>query len=191
MSNSQEPDIRQVWQQQKTEEIRMSIEEIRRRAGKLNRRVWQRNAREYVASLIVALFFGYDFWRSDDTLERAGYGLIVAGTLWVAWQLHRRGRAMAMPEDMGAAGSVEFLRNELMRQRDALRAVWRWYLGPLIPGLAVLIAAFARTNPAHLRHYGWIVTAYTALAAAFFWWVGRLNLRAADRLDRQIRELER
>lgn len=192
MMNESPPDRgpRSVWQNQKLEGIRMSADELRRRAGKFQRRIFWRNAREYVAALVVVVFFGFQFWRTPDAVTRAGFVLISAGALYLVWHLGRRGSSRSLPVEMGLASGLEFHRRELERQRDLLQSVWRWYLGPLMPGWVVLAIGMARTNPGHLRNFGLIFTLYQIIAALFFVFVWHINRRAARKLQQQIDELD-
>jgi hypothetical protein len=167
----------------------MSVDEIRHQAGKFRKKIYWRNAREYVAALVVVVFFGFEFWRTSDALTRVGFGLMIAGMLYLIWHLHRKGSARSLPAEMGLASGLEFFRRELERQRDLVRSVWSWYLGPLIPSFVVLTVAFARTNPGHLRHIGRSLAAFDFVAALAFVFVWRLNQRAARRLQSRIDEL--
>ena len=49
--------IQQLWQQQPAEGIPMSLDEIRRRAVKFEKRMFVVNAREYVAAAVAVTFF--------------------------------------------------------------------------------------------------------------------------------------
>jgi len=190
--NSESSDDRQMkelWQSQKTERVRMSVEQIRLSAGKFQRRIGWRNARESVAALVVVLFFAFEFTRTHDLLARIGFSLIIAGMCYMVWQLYSRGSWRRLPGDAGLSSCIEFQRRELERQRDLVRSVWRWYLGPMIPGLAVLIVAFARTNPGHLKHFELVIAVYALVIAAAFVGIAKLNERAARRLQRRIDEL--
>ena len=177
--------LKTVWQNQPSEGIRMSVDEIRHRAGKFQKKVYWRNAREYIAAIVVLVIFGFDFWHTSDALARVAFGLIIAGTLYVIWHLHQRGASRSVPTEMGLASGLEFHRRELERQRDLLRSVWSWYLGPVIPGLVVLMVARARIDPGHLRNIG-LSSALIALVFVSAWW---LNQRAARKLERRIDEL--
>lgn len=179
--------LKSVWQNQPSEGIRMSVDEIRRRAGKFHKKIYWRNAREYVAALVVVVFCGFMVWRVSDALTRVGLGLMIAGMLYLIWHLHRKGSARSLPAEMGLASGLDFFRRELERQRDLLRSVWLWYLGPLIPGPVVLMVAKARTNPDHLRHIG--LSLASALFAFLYVLVWMLNQRAGRSLQRQIDEL--
>ncbi len=191
MGNESSPNrLKELWQSQKTEGVPMSVEQIRMSAGKFQRKVGRRNVREYVAALVVTVFFAYDFVRADDLLVRIGFALVIAGTAFVVWQLHAQGSARKLPEDAVLTSFIDFQRRELIRQRDLLRSVWRWYLGPLIPGLVVLIASFGRANPGHLKHPGLMVAIYAIAVGAVFVGIAKLNGRAARRLQRQIDRLD-
>jgi len=191
MRNESSPnDMRNVWQNQKTEGIRMSIEEIRGRAGKFEKKIYWRNAREYVVALVMVVFFGFEFWRMPDALTRVGVGLMIAGLLYLVWQLRQRGSSRTLPEELGLATGLEFFRRELEKQRRLVANVWSWYLGPLIPGWVVLTVAFARTNPGHVRHIGLTLAGLNLVAALAFVFVWKLNQSAARWLQRRIDELD-
>jgi uncharacterized membrane protein len=187
MANESPPNdrLKAVWQNQPSEGLQMSVDEIRRRAGKFQKKINWRNAREYVAALVVIVIFGFDFWHTSDALARVAFGMIIAGTLYVMWQLHQRGASRSLPAEMGLASGLQFYRQELKRQRDLVRSVASWYLGPMVPGLVVLMVARARTNPGHLRPIG-LSSALIALIFVSAWW---LNQRAARRLQSRIDEL--
>lgn len=188
--SSQDDRMKELWQSQKTEGVRMSIEQVQASAGKMQRKIEFRNAREYAAAFLVVVFFGYEFTRTADLLVRAGFALTIAGMSYLVWQLRTRGSWRPLPRDAGLSSCIEFKRRELQRQRDLLSSVWRWYLGPLIPGMAVLIVAFWRANPGHLSHMGLIAAIYAAVVAGMFLGIARLNKRVARRLQQQIDKLE-
>lgn len=183
-------DLQNLWQSQPSEGIRMSADQIRQRAAKFEKRTYWRNAREYGAAFVVVGFFAFELWRGPDLLAGVGFALLIAGMLYLVWQLHRRGSSRTPPAEMGLTSGVEFFRRELERQRDMLQHVWRWYLGPLIPGLVVVMVAVARANPHHVRHFGWIAVTYDVLVALSFVFIGWLNGRAAQRLQKRIDELD-
>jgi hypothetical protein len=182
--------VRELWQSQQTEGARVTVDQIRTSAGGFQRKISRRNLREYVAALVVVIFFGFGFSRTEDLLIHIGYGLTIAGMFYVAWQIHSKGSSRPLPEDVGLSTCIEFERHELKRQRDLLSSVWRWYLGPMIPGLAVLFAGFGRANPGHLKHPEAVAGIYAILGAALFIFVAKLNGRAARKLQRRIDELD-
>ena len=178
-------DIRNVWQNQPVENTPMPLEEIQRRARRFEKRVDRRNLREYAGAAIGIAVYTFYIFKSHSLVIRAGSALVIAGVLYVVVQLYRRASSGALPEDFGVAASIEFHRRELVRQRDLLRSVWRWYVAPIVPGLIVFSAG---SIPPHSPL--WV---YLLLALFFLVGLGGivwLNRRAAERLDRQIAELD-
>jgi hypothetical protein len=181
--------LQQLWQAQPVEGATMSIEEIARRAGTLDRQITYRNLREYLAALLVTVFFGYSFVRAHEILFRAAFVVWIAGLSYMSFQLHRKGAARLMPSDMGASSCLKFYRSELERQRNILADVWPWYLAPLVPGFAVYTLAFCLTNPHWWSIVGMAVM--DGVAAAVFIGIWKLNARAARSLQKRIDELNR
>lgn len=191
MPNEAPPnDIRKLWHEQGEEPFKISLEEIRGKARKYERKIRWRNAVEYVAIAAVVVFFGLSMLRLDNTLMRVGEGLCIVGGLYVAYQLHRRGSARAVPGDMALTSCIDFRRRELERQRDYLQGSWSWYLGPLIPGMVVIMLGGAMANPGHLRHPRLFIAAYAGVCALAFFWVRQLHRRCARKLQGQIDELD-
>ena len=186
-NESEDRQVMELWQNQTTEGVRMSVEQVRLEAGRFQSRIKWRNVREYVAGLAVTAFLGYEFSRAKDLLLRVGFGLVMAGLAYVVWHLLSKGSPGEADESAGLSGWIEFRRRELVRQRDLLSSVWRWYIGPLVPGMVVVIVAFGRFALAHGRSIIPVV-ADALLIAAVFVAVGRLN--ATQKLQRQIDELD-
>jgi Flp pilus assembly protein TadB len=186
MENKLPPDdLRNVWQNQNVEAVQMSLDELRRRAEKFQKRIRNRNLREYAASVVVIAAFGYYVWRFPEV--RLGSGLIIAATLYMVYNLHKRGAAKAVPAALGLGTCRDFHRRELELQRDLLRDIWKWYLLPFVPGLLAFVAVPAM----HLAPGTWLrVVPFILLCTAFFYAVGSLNQRSARKLQRQIDELD-
>ena len=182
--------MKELWQSQPREGIRMSIDQIRMSAGRFERRIHRRNLREYLAAIVLIVFFGFEFWRAGDVVLRIGFGSLIAGAFYLIWHMLSKGSWQALPEEAGLASCIEFQRRQLERQRDLLRSVWRWYLAPLAPGMAVLLYAFARANPGHLRHPVLVVVTEALFFVGVSVAIALVNGRAAGRLQRQMDELE-
>jgi hypothetical protein len=167
----------------------MSLDEIRRKAQRFSRKIRRRNGREYVAAVFVVAIFGYYIWHYNEWFMRIGSGLVIAGTAYMVFQLHRRGSAASAPADLGLTTGLGFYRKELERQHALLNSVWRWYMGPFVPGLAVITLGAAFTKPGRSPHAWMFAGSYAVVVALAFWLVARLNQRCAGRLQRQIDEL--
>ena len=187
MSQLENP-VQKLWQDQPVEGIKMSVDEIRRRAGKFERRIRWRNRREQVGCVIVSGLFIYFLFDTNNVLFRIAYGLFVAAMVWVAVQLQRKGSVKSLPADMEAASSLLFFRRELERQRDAIRNVWPWYLAPMVPGYLMLTVAYAISFPRPVRWLG--VVAFDVFVVFMFIVIWKMNLKAARCLQRSIDELK-
>ena len=187
-----------LWQSQPTEPRKINPEDLRRRMQRFERRIARRNLREYLAAAFVVCVFGYYTHLFPMLLVRIGCAMVIAGTLYVMFELHRRASAEPAPAELALTSCVEFQRRQLERQRDALRSVWSWYLLPFVPGICVFLVGLfefgVRTAHAAGRSFnaGTIVVSFglvSAVAAGVFFAVWKLNLRAARKLEAQIEEL--
>ena len=182
-------DIRNVWQSQQPEGGQMSLRDIRGKAGTFYRRIWRRNFLEYVGIVLVILMVGFNFTQLPSLAVQIGSVLEIAGVLYVGYQLHKRASARTLPDECDFDCCVDFHRKELEHQRDALRSVWWWYLGPMMPGIAVVIigGAFSRKPQGMPQWIGLAVA--LAIWILVFIGVGKLNGLAAKQLQKQIDEL--
>lgn len=162
--------------------------ELVKRANHFQRRIARRNFLEYAAALLVSAGFVHYLWAFPDPLMRTGSLLTIIGTLVVVWQLHRRASSRPMPGVASALPSRDFHRAELVRQRDALRAVWLWYVAPLVPGMVVFRWG-VNTNPDPSLPFarGW---AADGVICCVMLAVILLNLYGAHKLQRQIDQLD-
>ena len=188
MQNEMVPDdMRSNWQNLSPAPAPPPLEEVRKRAGKFRSQISRRNLREYVVSALLMPYFGYCAWTASSPVMQAGNELMIAGLLYMVYQLHRRAAA---PAEIVGQNCVVFHRAELARQRDALRSVWKWYLGPMLPGLATIaasgsLAGFRRSVPV-----GMLTLIFPVVVALAFWGVGRLNHKAAVEIQKQIDALD-
>lgn len=195
MTNAPDPgDLRSLWQTMPTAPITLSVEELRTRATAFERKVRRRNLVEYIATAFVVVIFGWyaTFPIPATPLWPMANLMIIAGVLVVAWNLHRLARASKPPPGADAASLVDFQRAEYVRQRDALKSVWLWYIGPIIPGLIVWFIAAGVGVPGLTPMRAAIGLGGTALIAMLvFGVIILLNLLGAARLQRMIDDHDR
>ncbi|MDM4767107.1 hypothetical protein [Pelomonas sp. SE-A7] len=182
-------ELHKLWKSQPAEPMQARpTEELARQAAAFNQRIAKRNRSERLSAVIVIPVFLLYAWIYPTWPTKLGALLIVAGVLVVLWQLKRRAEAgdlsVALGQDL-----LAFHRGELLRQRDALRSVWLWYIGPLVPGLALFIWGRQQelATPAAAAWHPWIHAVIVVLMLA----IVLLNLWAARKLQRQIDELDR
>lgn len=181
--------LQTLWKSQTHEDLKMSLADIHTHAARFQSRIQRRNLIEYIASAFVVVMFTSFAFFLPPPVAKLGCALIVLGTLYVAWKLATIASGAEKDE---AASWRDFHRGELVRQRDALRHVWRWYLGPLVPGFFVFMfgVVFAADNPAPLMAKLVILGLGLGLAAAMFGAIGWLNQRAADTIELEIAALD-
>lgn len=184
--------IKKAWQASVTAPALPPIETIRSGADLFYRKVRRRNRIEFAACALSVLCFSfYVFWLPLVT-ARIGSAMIVIGTLFAAWQLHRRAPAVAPPNEAGATSILAHTRAQLVRQRDALASIFTWYMLPFLPGLLVMMFApvIERTpmppgqDP---RGAWWLAMGVIILLFAFLWW---LNRRGARKLQKHIDDID-
>ena len=183
--------LKNLWQCQSVENTPMSLEQIREKARSYQRKIRWRNTREYTAIAATSVFFGWTIFRIPLAGMRVGAALCILGGWYVAFQIYRRARPRNAPAELALANCMEFYRGELARQRDFLRGIWRWYLGPLIPGLAWLVVAAGAANPGRLPRVWPFLAGYALAIALAFFLIARVNLNAAGKLQKQIDDLDR
>ncbi len=164
------------------------LEEVRKGADRFYRYVKWRNLVEYAACVIVVVTFAAYVFVLPHVLQKVGSVLVVLATIYVAWQLHRRASAEP-PEKAGTMPLLLFSRAQLVRQRDALRSIFGWYIAPFLPGLAVFMTGTMLEKRA-AEGLGPIDAIGSAVLLAVFagvWWLNQLGAR---RLQRHIEEID-
>lgn len=195
MTNTPNPgDLRSLWQAMPATPVTLTAEEMRLRATAFQRKVRRRNVIEYAAAAFVVVIFG---WYATlpvvpTPLWPIANIMIIAGILVVVWNLHRIARANTPPAGADAASLIDFQRAELTRQRDALKSVWLWYIGPVMPGLIVWFIAIGITRTSADPMRTLMALGGAALVAMLiFGVIILLNLLGAARLQRMIDDLDR
>lgn len=184
-------DLARLWRAQETRPMDISLSTIERDATSFQHKVRLRNALEYGAGALALVLFGQMALDPSRTLPmRVAALLTVVGVVVVVTNLRLRGRAAAEPlrADAPTADVLGWHRAELVRQRDLLRRVPVWYIGPLVPGLVAHLVATALVAGEHPD--GWVtVGARAAIVAAVLAGVAWLNRRGARQLDAKIAAL--
>jgi hypothetical protein len=186
-------DIEKLWRLQEAEVKPVTLDDVRKKAAKFQRRISHRNAIEYVAAAVVIPAFAVIAVAGHGWMIQLGSALVIVAALFVVWQLHRRGAARRMPDTEGMA-LVDFHRRELLRQREMFRSAWLWYLAPMVPGMAlILLGRWFQTHSTQ-RSLQWdhdvIVLAAIVIVLAFVI-VRLVHALAVTKLQKQLDDLER
>jgi 4-hydroxybenzoate polyprenyltransferase len=185
--------IRSLWSAQPVQSFALSPDQLQARAGRFQSRIRQRNITEYLAALLVIGVFGWMAWLIPVPLARLGAVLVILATFYVCWKLHTfAGQGIGQPAD-SVASVLDHHRSELLRQRHALDAVWRWYLAPFVPGAVIFVAGVMFAPELGLPIWASLTSFAFALAimAGVFGAIFGLNRLVVKRLDAEIAELDR
>ena len=182
--------IKQAWQASVEIAGPLPLDDLRKGADKLYRRVKRRNIVEYVACVVAIAIFAFNIFTMPHILQKVGSAMLVAAAIYAPWQLHRRASAVAT-ESAGALPIYDFLRGQLVRQRDALKGIFGWYILPFLPGVSLVLVGNGlhagseeAGPPIWLR---WLVPAGVLLFIGFATWINRV---AARRLQKHIDEID-
>lgn len=180
---SPDQDARLLWREQTLPALQaLPADELAAQSRRLQHTVGRRNRRETLAAgLVVVVFLAYA-WIFPHWLTKLGALLTVAGAGVMLWQLRRRAPARPQPEAL-AENVLQFHRGELARQRDSLRAVWLWYVAPVVPGLLLFLGG------RQIENGHWQPGVVVVVAGVMAGVVG-INRRAASRLQREIDALD-
>jgi hypothetical protein len=126
-------DPQAIWQNQNTEEVKMSISQLQQKASQHRaraRRMVLTNDLSYIALLV---FLGFTFARVPNTTSRVGLVLLAIGSFYSVYRRHNQLWPLSLAPDTPPSTGLETYRRELHRWRDDSRKIWRM-LAPLIPG---------------------------------------------------------
>jgi hypothetical protein len=147
----------------------------------------RQNLREYASAVAVVILVWLFTRHEANVIVLMSGALMAMGAVYVAFYLHRFGSVRALPQDLALTDCLTFHRTELARQRDLLHNVWWWYLLPLVPGPVFLLIGRAIERPdQRLLQVG-----VAAICVVTFVGIGKLNDRAARRLQQRIDDLDR
>ncbi|MGJ8563900.1 MAG: hypothetical protein ACSHXY_10150 [Alphaproteobacteria bacterium] len=170
----------------------MSPDALRSHAKKFRSKIARRNASENAAGvLVIAVFTAYCFL-IPAALARLGAGLIILGTGYILWSLHKKASASAKVSCEPSASILSYHKRQLEQQRDALRSIWSWYILPIIPGTIIFLIGTTPefTDGSELMSGIQAVFPRFAFVALVLCTVAWLNKRAANRLNQEIKSLD-
>jgi hypothetical protein len=176
-----EEDLKTCWQQQPAEALPITLEQLRLKAAVFQKRILRQDLVEYVGCAFVVLGFGFYAWLFPNILVKAGSLMIVVASVFIAYQLHRRGASRSIPLDGMSTQLLEFHRRQLTRRRDFFRTSWVWYLSPFVPGIVVFDLGMSQMRPDKT-----LSLIFMAVFVSTFFAVGLLNEWRARRLQKQI-----
>lgn len=178
------------WKDQEMTTISPSLDDLRRREAEIGSITRRRNIREYVAGGVAAAFLAV---MSVGTLVRgetpadfvmaAGLLMLVAGMMLAGWHLFRNSRPVE--RDLAVSGRAH-LRARLEREHRLLAGAWLWYVGPTLPGFALIYLGAWMINPGKPL----FVVVAGGLTLALMVGIVLANRHAARIIEREMRKLD-
>lgn len=178
-----EEELKSLWQSQAVIAESYSCERLQRDAVELQGKIVRRNFQERIAAVAVALIFSFYTWCLPMLLMRIGSGLVVAGSFFILYHLQYRASLREQSPERLSLPNLIYFREELVRQRDALRNIWLWML-PTVLGVSIFFWGWAQPNP---EDFPWLITSVIIVP---FFIVIAMNFIAAHRLQRKIDQLD-
>jgi len=181
-----ENDPKSIWQDQPIEEIRMSLDAIRERAQELGHKT---GLQFYSVCAVGLALIAFDIWRltsSQIPLQRAGFCLAVAWTLYGLRETAERIWPRSLPWEAALTSSLYFARRELERQRDYSRHIWLWSAGPMLFTFAVVAAPVvvaASQHPSNLLNAVPVLILFAVWLAMFVTGLKRSRRKLQREID--------
>jgi hypothetical protein len=141
--NAMPNDIRSVWQSQTKKPSNISLEQIRRKARRLEETTHQRVVSTYVAALIIVVIASYIFWQLDEMFFRMGACALILVALSLIHRARKAGSPVRLPLNATLSVSLDFYRQELESQISYLRA-GRNTIWPVLLSAALFLTPFVR-----------------------------------------------
>lgn len=183
-------DLKGIWQNQPAGTSTMTLKLIHSKARDLRAKTRQKVLRTLAGPLTVAFCYVV----AMRAFPQQGHLLpMFAGALvWSLIGLYFLNRGMwspVMPGDAGLRTGLEFCREEIERQRNLLRRVLLWSLGPILLSLATLISTLAIVGS---NARGLLPNGLPFLTLVVVWIIVYFVMRAREQreLDREIEELD-
>jgi len=187
--------IRNLWQSLPSEKLIFNEAQLRVRARQFQTKIKRRNIIEYSAfpvllGLVIYVMLGIETLVWQDWVFS---GLTVIGAIIALWGYYRLAGAKTAPEG-SSSNLVEFMRSELVRQRDYAATGWRWAFLPFLPAVTFFMSdrwLGADPDLIKLTDYRYtllILAAFMiALTCALLFW----QWLQAAKYQRQLDNLER
>lgn len=118
-------DPRKIWQDQPTEAMKMSLDEIRRRAQKLQAKNRISALVTIVIGFVLCVWFARACAGTQDAVPRIGLGMLSLWGLYAAYQAYKWIWPGRLAANATFSTSLDFYRWELERRRDYARHIWR------------------------------------------------------------------
>jgi hypothetical protein len=130
-------DPQTIWQNQTTEEMKMSLTQLQEKASQHRARARRMVIANDLTYLALVVFLGFTFANVPNTTSRVGLVFLALGSFYSVYRRHKQLWPLPPDPDTLPATGLETYRRELQQWRDDSHKIWRM-LAPLVPGGIIL-----------------------------------------------------
>lgn len=132
--------LKSLWQTLPADKIVFSHEQMQQLAHQFQVKHKRRILTEYLGFAGLLGIIAYYLTLRADWQALAASGLAIIGGIIMLWNYHRIAKANALPSSNSSETTLDYMRRELTRQRDAAASAWKWYILPFVPFLIFVLA---------------------------------------------------
>jgi hypothetical protein len=184
-------DPKDLWLSQPTEGPTMTLRLIQQRSRALRTRTRKKLLGTLAGPLATGVFyaFGMKEFAALRPVIQPLFAFAFAWSLAGLYFLNRRMWSAPIQPDAGLIPSLQFCRSEIERQRDLLRRVLLWSLGPILLAIGAFVLALAMVGT---RERGIIPNGLPFLILIVAWIIAYFIIRFREQqaLQRELDELK-
>jgi hypothetical protein len=188
-------DIKDIWKSQPIEEdVVMNINDLTNHAKSFSDRFGRRNLLLYAYATFNILIHIWALATGRLPAFQAPMVLMLLAHIFVAWQVWLRFTPRRAPLQNSGQAVLQFHRQELQRQHDAVAKAWLWYILPFwLPYLWELAIWFQRIDFARPGSKSSLFALQLAFVGGVCFWsfVWMLFSRHATRMELELERLGR
>ena len=132
--------LKSLWQTLPAEKNVFSHEQMQQLAHQFQVKHKRRTLTEYLGFAALLGLTAYSLTLRADWQALAASGLAIMGGIIMLSNYHRIAKVNALPSSNSSERTLEYMRRELTRQRDAAASAWKWYILPFVPFLVYVLA---------------------------------------------------
>lgn len=181
-------EMKKLWQQvSQKESIQLNqtqlLMNLQNKLSGIDKAVKHRDRLEILAAIIVILFFGSVLYFSSSLQARIGCGIIIASSIFIIYKLVAA-RQVDPVINVNESVKEHLLASRLKINTQArlLGSVLYWYIFPPYIGLVLLTTSSAGSL--------WFSIFYIPAVSIFFYFIYRLNKKAAHKLNPIIEQID-
>ena len=125
--------LKSLWQTLPSETAVFSSAQMQQRAQKFQAKHKRRIMTEYLSFAVLLGIIAFYLTQRADWQAIVGSGLAVIGSIIMLVNYNRLAKVNALPVSNSSETTLDYMRREITRQRDAAATAWRWYVLPVVP----------------------------------------------------------